>query len=34
MGYIRDTVNAKSFAQVFPEIQTLKNRVVVAHNEF
>ena len=32
--YPRDTVNAKSFAQVFPEIQKrLQNRVVVAHNE-
>ena len=32
--YPRDTVNAKSFAQVYPEIQKrLKNRVVVAHNE-
>lgn len=32
--YPRDTVNAKSFAQVFPEIEKrLKNRVVVAHNE-
>ena len=32
--YPRDTVNAKSFVQVFPEIQKrLKNRVVVAHNE-
>ena len=30
----RDTVNAKSFAQVYPEIQKrLQNRVVVAHNE-
>jgi DNA polymerase-3 subunit epsilon len=32
--YPRDTVNAKSFTQVFPEIQRrLQNRVVVAHNE-
>jgi len=30
----RDTANAKSFAQIFPEIQKrLQNRVVVAHNE-
>ena len=30
----RDTVNAKSFVQVYPEIQKrLQNRVVVAHNE-
>ena len=30
----RDTVNAKSFMQVYPEIQKrLQNRVVVAHNE-
>lgn len=32
--YPRDTMNAKSFAQVFPEIKKrLENRVVVAHNE-
>jgi DNA polymerase-3 subunit epsilon len=32
--YPRDTVNAKDFAQVFPEIQKrLQNRNVVAHNE-
>ncbi|TDO96511.1 3'-5' exonuclease [Flavobacterium sp. 245] len=32
--YPRDTVNAKSFVQVYPEIEKrLKNRVVVAHNE-
>jgi DNA polymerase-3 subunit epsilon len=32
--YPRDTVNAKTFAQVYPEIEKrLKNRVVVAHNE-
>ncbi len=32
--YPRDTVNAKSFAQVYPEIQKrLQNRVIVAHNE-
>jgi DNA polymerase-3 subunit epsilon len=32
--YPRDTVNAKSFLQVYPEIEKrLKNRVVVAHNE-
>lgn len=32
--YPSHTMNAKSFAQVFPEIQKrLKNRVVVAHNE-
>ncbi|MDQ6472409.1 3'-5' exonuclease [Flavobacterium sp. LHD-80] len=32
--YPRDTVNAKSFVQVYPEIERrLKNRVVVAHNE-
>lgn len=32
--YPRDTVNAKTFAQVYPEIQKrLQNRVVVAHNE-
>lgn len=30
----RDTMNAKTFAQVFPEIKKrLQNRVVVAHNE-
>ena len=30
----RDTVNAKTFTQVFPEIQKrLQNRIVVAHNE-
>lgn len=30
----RDTVNANSFVQVYPEIQKrLQNRVVVAHNE-
>ena len=32
--YPRDTVNAKSFVQVYPEIEKrLKNRIVVAHNE-
>lgn len=32
--YPRDTVHAKNFAQVFPEIQKrLQNRQVVAHNE-
>ncbi|TDO69984.1 DNA polymerase-3 subunit epsilon [Flavobacterium chryseum] len=32
--YPKDTINAKSFKQVFPEIEKrLKNRVVVAHNE-
>ncbi len=32
--YPRDTINAKSFAQVFPEIKKrLQNRLVVAHNE-
>lgn len=32
--YPRDTVNAKSFAQVYPEIKKrLENRIVVAHNE-
>jgi DNA polymerase III epsilon subunit-like protein len=32
--YPRDTVNAKTFSQVFPEIKKrLQNRVVVAHNE-
>lgn len=32
--YPRDTINAKTFLEVFPEIQKrLKNRVVVAHNE-
>ncbi len=32
--YPRDTVNAKSFLQVYPEIERrLRNRVVVAHNE-
>mgnify|MGYP003493540058 FL=1 len=32
--YPRDTLNAKNFAQVFPEIQKrLQNRIVVAHNE-
>ena len=32
--YPRDTVNAKTFTQVFPEIQKrLQNRIVVAHNE-
>ncbi len=32
--YPRDTVNAKTFAQVFHEIQRrLQNRIVVAHNE-
>jgi DNA polymerase-3 subunit epsilon len=30
----RDTANAKSFAQIFPEIQKrLQNRIIVAHNE-
>ena len=32
--YPRDTLHAKNFAQVFPEIQKrLQNRVIVAHNE-
>ena len=32
--YPRDTANAKTFVEVFPEIERrLKNRVVVAHNE-
>jgi DNA polymerase-3 subunit epsilon len=32
--YPRDTVNSKTFAQVFPEIQKrLQNKVIVAHNE-
>jgi DNA polymerase-3 subunit epsilon len=32
--YPRDTINAKSFSQVFPEIQKrLQNRIIVAHNE-
>lgn len=32
--YPRDTLHAKTFAQVFPEIQKrLQNRIVVAHNE-
>ncbi|TDW44299.1 DNA polymerase-3 subunit epsilon [Flavobacterium sp. 270] len=32
--YPRDTANAKTFLQVYPEIERrLKNRVVVAHNE-
>ncbi|CAM3607794.1 3'-5' exonuclease [Flavobacterium chungbukense] len=32
--YPKDTINAKSFFQVYPEIEKrLKNRVVVAHNE-
>jgi DNA polymerase-3 subunit epsilon len=32
--YPRDTAHAKSFVEVFPEIQKrLQNRVVVAHNE-
>jgi DNA polymerase-3 subunit epsilon len=32
--YPRDTMNAKSFTQVFPEIQRrLQDRIVVAHNE-
>lgn len=32
--YPRDTVNAKTFAQVYPEIKKrLQNRMVVAHNE-
>lgn len=32
--YPRDTLHAKSFAQVYPEIQKrLQNRIVVAHNE-
>lgn len=32
--YPRDTVNAKTFLQVYPEIEKrLKNRVLVAHNE-
>ncbi|MBF7089977.1 3'-5' exonuclease [Flavobacterium sp. ALJ2] len=32
--YPRDTINAKTFAQVYPEIKKrLENRTVVAHNE-
>lgn len=32
--YLRDTIHAKSFIQVFPEIKKrLQNKVVVAHNE-
>lgn len=32
--YPRDTVNAKSFVEIYPEIRKrLQNRVVVAHNE-
>lgn len=32
--YPHDTVNAQTFAQVYPEIQKrLKNRIIVAHNE-
>ncbi|SHG74135.1 DNA polymerase-3 subunit epsilon [Flavobacterium frigidimaris] len=32
--YPSDTVNARSFVQVFPEIEKrLRNRIVVAHNE-
>ena len=32
--YPKDTVNAKSFKQIYPEIEKrLKNRVIVAHNE-
>ena len=32
--YPRDTANAKTFVEVFPEIEKrLKNRIVVAHNE-
>ena len=32
--YPKDTINSKSFLQVYPEIEKrLKNRVVVAHNE-
>lgn len=32
--YPKDTINAKSFFQIYPEIEKrLKNRVVVAHNE-
>jgi DNA polymerase III subunit epsilon len=32
--YPRDTANAKTFLEIFPEIEKrLKNRVVVAHNE-
>jgi DNA polymerase-3 subunit epsilon len=32
--YPKDTLNAKSFTEVFPEIQKrLQNRIVVAHNE-
>lgn len=32
--YPRDTANAKTFAQIFPEIQKrLQSRIVVAHNE-
>ncbi|OCB78079.1 3'-5' exonuclease [Flavobacterium crassostreae] len=32
--YPQDTANAKTFAQLFPEIQKrLQNRIIVAHNE-
>jgi DNA polymerase-3 subunit epsilon len=32
--YPRDTINAKSFVQVYPEIKKrLENRIIVAHNE-
>jgi DNA polymerase-3 subunit epsilon len=32
--YPKDTINSKSFLQVYPEIEKrLRNRVVVAHNE-
>lgn len=32
--YPKDTINAKSFFQIYPEIEKrIKNRVVVAHNE-
>lgn len=32
--YPRDTINAKSFVQVYPEIKKrLENRTIVAHNE-
>jgi DNA polymerase-3 subunit epsilon len=33
--YPRDTINAKTFAQVYPEIKKrLQNRIVVAHQSF
>jgi DNA polymerase-3 subunit epsilon len=32
--YPRDTINAKNFVEIFPEIQKrLENRIIVAHNE-